>query len=71
MVLEKVYPHVLDDADALLEWSMGTALVPYLDRLPEDLHASFLDRYRTILRALWPNSPVFYGFRRILFAATF
>ncbi len=69
--IEKVYPHVLDDADALADWSLGTALVPYFDRLPNDLHEPFLDRYKTILRALWPGSPVFYGFRRILFVATF
>lgn len=26
--------------------------------------------YRKRLRQLWPGSPVFYGFRRTLFAAT-
>jgi trans-aconitate 2-methyltransferase len=69
-VFEKVYPHVLQDADALADWSLGTALVPYLERLPADLHDPFLNRYRAKLQARWPGSPVFYGFRRILFAAT-
>src|SRR6266540_2506697 len=32
-VFEKVYPHVLADADAVLEWGKGTALLPYLERL--------------------------------------
>jgi trans-aconitate 2-methyltransferase len=67
---EKVYPHVLEDADALVDWSLGTALVPYLERLPSELHESFLNQYREKLRARWPGRPVFYGFRRILFAAT-
>jgi trans-aconitate 2-methyltransferase len=69
-VLEKVYPHILEDADALADWSLGTALVPYLERLPVELHESFLGQYRDRLRARWPGKPVFYGFRRILFAAT-
>lgn len=69
VVLEKVYPHVLPDADAILDWIRGTALVPYLERLPEDLTAPFLDRLRVRLHALYPQSPVFYGFRRILLSA--
>ena len=69
-VFEKVYPHVLADADALAEWTSGTALVPYFDRLPPELHDPFMARYRARLAARWPGSPVFYGFRRILFAAT-
>ena len=69
-VLEKVYPHVLPDSDAVAEWTRGTALIPYLERLPADLQPAFLDRYRARLRSLWPTGPVFYGFRRILFATT-
>lgn len=69
-VFEKVYPHVLPDADAMAEWTRGTALIPYLERLPEALHEPFLERYREQLRARYPETPVFYGFRRILFAAT-
>ena len=69
-VFEKVYPHVLEDADALVSWMSGTALVPYFERLPEALHEPFMERYRERLRARWPSGPVFFGFRRILFAAT-
>jgi trans-aconitate 2-methyltransferase len=68
-VFEKVYPHVLDNADALADWTSGTALVPYFERLPQVLHAPFMERYRGRLRARWPAGPVFYGFRRTLFAA--
>jgi trans-aconitate 2-methyltransferase len=69
-VIEKVYPHVLENADAVREWTKGTALVPYLERLPADLHAEFFARYTDQLRAHWPESPVFFGFNRTLFAAT-
>ena len=67
---EKVYPHVLPDADALADWMSGTALVPYMERLPEDQREPFMERYRERLRGRFPARPVFFGFRRILFAAT-
>ena len=69
-IFEKVYPHELEDADALAEWMSGTALLPYFERLSEELREPFMDRYRERLRARWPSRPVFFGFRRILFAAT-
>ncbi|MBZ0321046.1 MAG: methyltransferase domain-containing protein [Anaerolineae bacterium] len=68
-VFEKVYPHVMDNSDAMVEWTKGTLLIPYLERLPDALRETFLDDYRARLRPLFPTSPVFYGFRRILFAA--
>jgi trans-aconitate 2-methyltransferase len=69
-VFEKVYPSLLENSDALSDWTSGTALVPYFERLPEALHAPFMARYRERLRAVFPNAPVFYPFRRTLFAAT-
>jgi trans-aconitate 2-methyltransferase len=69
-VFEKVYPSLLEDSDGLAEWTAGSTLVPYFERLPEPLHEPFMTRYRERLRALFPAAPVFYTFRRILFAAT-
>ncbi|WP_276955217.1 methyltransferase domain-containing protein [Allomeiothermus silvanus] len=69
-VLLKVYPHVLADADAIVEWVKGTLLTAYLERLPPPEQEKFLGRYRTRLRELFPQKPVFYGFKRILMAAS-
>jgi len=69
-VFEKVYGHIMDDAGAIAEWTSGTALVPYFERLPLELHAAFLDSYRSKLAGKWPRGPVFFTFRRILMAAT-
>lgn len=69
-VLLKVYPHVLPDAGAVAEWTAGTTLVPYFERLPESLRDPFMERYRVLLSEHWPESPVLYGFRRILCTAT-
>ena len=69
-VFEKVYPHVLDDADAMADWMTGTALVPYFERMGDELREPFLEQYRALLRERFPSRPVFFGFRRTLFAAT-
>jgi trans-aconitate 2-methyltransferase len=70
VVFEKIYPHVLENAGALAEWTSGTALVPYFERLPVELQEPFMQTYRARLKERWPASPVFYPFQRILFSAT-
>jgi trans-aconitate 2-methyltransferase len=69
VVFEKIYPHVLADADAVLEWAKGTALLPYLERLPPAQHAPYLEEVRKRLNARYPDKPVFFPFRRIIFYA--
>ncbi|HKR02024.1 MAG TPA: methyltransferase domain-containing protein [Pyrinomonadaceae bacterium] len=69
-VFEKVYPSLLANSDALAEWTAGTTLVPYFERLTEELREAFMERYRARLRSLYPSAPVFYPFRRTLFAAS-
>jgi len=71
VVFEKVYPLILKDADALFDWVSGTALLPYLERLPEDLKPQFVNTFKKRLHLEFPEIPVFYPFRRILFEATF
>jgi len=70
-VYEKIYPHILEDANALADWTSGTALVPYLERLPREMHDAFINKYKEGLRRQYNMSPVFYPFNRILMAATF
>lgn len=70
VIFEKAYPHVLENADAIAQWTSGTLLLPYFQRLPAELKDSFMEQYRRRLRALWPAGPVFYPFKRILFALT-
>ena len=68
VVFEKIYPHVLENADAVVEWISGTALVPYFDRLGEHKD-EFIQVIREKMQAAMPYSPVFYPFRRTLFSA--
>lgn len=69
VAFEKVYPHVLPNADAVADWTSGTTLVPYLQRLNLDMQQLFMARYRAALRREFPETPVFFGFKRILFSA--
>ena len=68
VVFEKIYPHVLEDSDAVVEWISGTALVPYFERIGEHKQ-EFLEAVRAKMRAALPETPVFYPFRRTLFSA--
>ncbi len=68
VVFEKVYAHVLENSDAVVEWISGTALVPYFERLGNHKD-EFVESIRGKMRAAMPDSPVFYPFRRTFFSA--
>jgi trans-aconitate 2-methyltransferase len=68
VVFEKVYAHILEDSDAVVEWIAGTTLVPYFERLGK-YKEEFVEVVRRKMRAAMPESPVFYPFRRTLFSA--
>ena len=69
VAFEKVYPHVLQDSDAILDWVSATAALPYFERLPTDMHEGFRKAIGDKLRSAYPGSPVFFPFNRILFSA--
>ena len=68
-VFEKIYPHVLENVEAVIDWLSGTALLPYFERLPKELHEGFLNDYRERLRVLYSEEPVFFPYQRIFFSA--
>ena len=68
VVFEKVYPHILEDSDAVVEWISGTALVPYFERLGAHKE-DFVNAIRKKMGFALPETPVFYPFRRTLFSA--
>ncbi len=69
IVFEKIYPQVHENSDGVVEFTKGSVLVPYLERLGDQADA-FMNTYRQRLSQHMPGSPVFYSFRRIIFAAT-
>lgn len=63
----QVYGHLLKSRDEVVEWVRGTLLTDYLGRLPEPMHAPFVDRYREVLATRLPDTrPFFFPFRRLL-----
>ena len=68
VIFDKVYPHVLDSAEDVMEWLSGTTIIPYLERLPEELHDGFKEDCLSRLRDLYPGGPFLFPFRRILFS---
>jgi trans-aconitate 2-methyltransferase len=69
MIFEKVYPHILPDVDALAQWTSATAMLPYLEKLNESMKQEFISRYKEVLSQQFTATPIFFGFKRILFSA--
>jgi trans-aconitate 2-methyltransferase len=66
----RVYCHLLDGPEAVVEWVKGTVLNEWRERLPEGLWQPFLARYRERLLASLPTArPYLYTYRRVLFHA--
>jgi len=64
----QVYVHHLPARDDVVEWVKGTTLVDYQKRLPAELYATFLERYRErLLPQLSDTHPYCFPFKRILF----
>jgi trans-aconitate 2-methyltransferase len=63
----QVYGHKLTRRDDVVEWVKGTLLTDYQRRMPAELFARFLDRYRKrLLPRLEDTTPYFFPFKRIL-----
>lgn len=70
-VYEKVFPHVLEDANAVFVWASGTAMLPYIEMLPDEMKEKFKNDYKQQLQNIFPESPVFYPFKRTFISAKF
>ena len=63
----QVYPHVLANSRAVVQWVRGTTLTRFQKRLPAELFDRFLVDYEAaLLEAIGDRSPCFFPFRRIL-----
>jgi len=69
-VYEKVFPHVLDKAEDVVDWLRGTGMQAYLSRMPPELRPKFVEEFRYTVKQRHPEKPVFFPFRRMFISAT-
>jgi trans-aconitate 2-methyltransferase len=63
----QVYPHVLENREAVIEWVRGTLLTDYQRRVAPEMWERFLGAYRDeLFRHVPDERPFFYPFKRIL-----
>lgn len=66
-VMLKVYGHVLEDREAVVEWVKGTMLTAFEKKLTPEQFSQFVDEFRRCLfKVLRDDKPFFYPFKRIL-----
>jgi trans-aconitate 2-methyltransferase len=53
-VWHTIYQHPMADAAAIVEWVRGTGLKPFVDRLPDELRASYLAEYERRIDQAYP-----------------
>lgn len=71
-IWETEYLHLLSGEDPVLNWVRGTALTPFLARLPPEAQPAFLDEVGRELRAAYPpraSGITVFPFRRVFCVA--
>jgi trans-aconitate 2-methyltransferase len=66
------YLHALQGRDAIVDWTLGTTLRPYLDALDDRQKAPFLEAWRRRLAADYPRRPdgvTLFPFKRLFIVA--
>lgn len=69
-VFMKVYSHLLESREEVVEWVRGTMLTYYQSRLSADLYDQFFEEFKHRLFDVLPDEkPFFYPFKRIFLHA--
>ncbi|WP_281233195.1 methyltransferase domain-containing protein [Flavobacterium gelatinilyticum] len=65
-IMQKVYPIIADDAQQLLDFISGSALIPYIERLTIEQQQPFISEYKKRIEKAFPKFPAIYAFKRLL-----
>jgi trans-aconitate 2-methyltransferase len=65
-VMQKVYPIIANDHQALFDFISGSALIPYMERLSETQQEIFITTFRERIAAHFTQLPAIYAFKRLL-----
>lgn len=65
-VSQKVYPIIANDHETLYNFILGSALIPYIERLEGEQQELFIKKYKERITENFPKLPAIYSFKRIL-----
>lgn len=71
IIYQKVYPLIVQSTDLLYEFISGTALIPYMEKLPENLKLKFKAEFKNRIDKSFTSSPIVYAFKRIILFGQF
>jgi len=69
-VIQKMYPIIADTPDQLFDFISGSALIPYMEKLPGSEKEIFVAAYKTRIGKAFSRFPAIYAFKRILLYGT-
>lgn len=65
-IIQKVYPVIADKVDVLYDYTAGTTLVPYMDRLESGLQIQLKEAFKEKIASHFGKFPAIYAFKRLL-----
>ena len=71
VIYQKVYPLIVQSTDSLYEFISGTALIPYMEKLSDDLKSKFRAEFKNRIDKSFTSSPIVYAFKRIILVGQF
>lgn len=71
VMYQKMYPVIAETQDDLFEFIAGSALIPYMERLPEVLKEQFEMSFKRNIQFHFPKMPALYAFKRMMMYARF
>ena len=71
VIYQKVYPLIVKSTDSLYEFISGTALIPYMEKLSDDLKLKFKAAFKNRIDKSFTSSPTVYAFKRIILVGQF
>jgi trans-aconitate 2-methyltransferase len=71
VIYQKVYPLMIESTDSLYDFISGTALIPYMENLSDDLKSKFKVEFKNRIAQSFTSSPIVYAFKRIILYGQF
>ena|SRR5579863_431585 len=71
IIYQKVYPLIVKSTDSLYEFISGTALIPYMEKLSDDLKSKFRAEFKNRIDKSFTSSHIVYAFKRIILVGQF